>query len=170
MDLPGSSYLLNLAIVSTTYVGFSALLVGLRQAKGSHLTAFDAYFTQTFIQVGFIVTVSGLVPSLIALWGWSPSVVWRVSSAIAAVPILSFAITLPARRRAATGMPVPVFVRILISIQAAAGTALAVSAMVPSLAQAGAIYATAVTLVLISSGVAYVLALELILPEIAQRD
>ena len=67
-------------------------------------------------------------------------------------------------------MPVPVFVKILISIQAAAGTALVMSAMVPSLAQAGAIYATAVTLVLISSGVAYVLALELIRPEIAQRD
>ena len=83
---------------------------------------------------------------------------------------MKFAITLPARRRAATGMPVPVFVKILISIQAAAGTALAMSAMVPSLAQAGAIYATAVTLVLISSGVAYVLALELIRPEIAQRD
>jgi hypothetical protein len=47
--------------------------------------------------VGFIVTVSGLVPSLVALRGWSPSVVWRVSSALAAVPILSFAITLPAR-------------------------------------------------------------------------
>jgi hypothetical protein len=45
-----------------------------------------------------------------------------------------------------------------------------VSAILPSLAQAGAIYATAVTLVLISSGVAYLLALELIRPEIAQRD
>jgi hypothetical protein len=67
-------------------------------------------------------------------------------------------------------MPVPVFVKILISIQCGAGTALAMSAMTPSLSQAGAIYATAVTLVLISSGVAYVLALELIRPEIAQRD
>jgi hypothetical protein len=122
-------------VVSTTYVGFSALLVGLRQAKGSRLTSCDAYFTQTFIQIGFIVTVSGLVPSLVALWGWSPSVVWRVSRGLAAVPILSFAISLPARRRAATGMPVPVPVKILISIQGAAG-----------------------------------IVLELIRPEIAQRD
>lgn len=170
MDLPGSSYLISLSVVSTTYVGFSALLVGLRQAKGSRLTSYDAYFTQTFIQIGFIVTVSGLVPSLVALWGWSPSVVWRVSSGLAAVPILSFAISLPARRRAATGMPVPVPVKILISIQGAAGIVLAVSAMLPSLAQAGAIYATAVTAVLVSSGVGYLFALELIRPEIAQRD
>ena len=62
MDLPGSSYLLNLAIVSTTYVGFSALLVGLRQAKGSHLTAFDAYFTQTFILGRVHRHGGGLVP------------------------------------------------------------------------------------------------------------
>src|SRR5215470_14010468 len=65
MDLPSSSYLSLLAVVSTTYVGFAALLVGLRQAKGSHLTSYDAYFTLTFIQLGFIVTFSGLLPSLI---------------------------------------------------------------------------------------------------------
>jgi hypothetical protein len=35
--------LISLAVVSTTYVGFSALLVGLRQAKGSHLTSCVAY-------------------------------------------------------------------------------------------------------------------------------
>ena len=64
MDLPGSSYLISLAVVSTTYVGFSALLVGLRQAKGSHLTSFDAYFTQTFIQV---VLISSGVAYLLAL-------------------------------------------------------------------------------------------------------
>jgi hypothetical protein len=120
MDLPGSTYLATLAIVATTYVGFAALLVGLRQAKGSRLTSYDAYFTLTFIQLGFIVTVSGLVPSLIALYGWPASVVWRVSSLIAAIPILAFAVRLPARRRAATGLPVPGFVKTLLAIQAAA--------------------------------------------------
>jgi hypothetical protein len=134
MDLPGSSYLISLAVVSTTYVGLSALLVGLRQANGSHLTSYDAYFTHTFIEVGFIVTVSELVPSLIALYGWSPNVVWRLSSALAAIPILLFA------------------------------------AVLPSVAKAAASYATAVTLVLITSGLAYLLALRLIRPEIAQRD
>jgi hypothetical protein len=166
MDLPGTTYLISLAVVSTTYVGFSALLVGLRQAKGSHLTSYDAYFTHSFIEIGFIVTVSGLVPSLLALYGWSPSVVWRLSSALAAIPILLFAATLPKRRRVATGMPVPVFVRILVSIQGASGMALVVTAALPSLAQAAAIYATALTLVLITSGLAYLIALRLIRPDV----
>src|SRR5215467_1724973 len=124
MDLPSSSYLYSLAVVSTTYVGFSALLVGLRQAKGSRLTRYDAYFTLTFIQVGFIVTVSGLVPSLVALYGGSAKIVWRIASVTAAIPILWFAASLPARRHAATGMPVPRFVRIIVVIQAAAGATL----------------------------------------------
>ena len=124
MDLPSSSYLYSLAVVSTTYVGFSALLVGLRQAKGSRLTSYDAYFTLTFIQVGFIVTVSGLIPSLVALYGGSPRTVWRIASVIAAIPILWFAVSLPARRRAATGMPIPRFVKIIVVIQALAGLSL----------------------------------------------
>ena len=168
MDLPSSSYLYSLAVVSTTYVGFSALLVGLRQAKGSRLTNYDAYFTLTFIQVGFIVTVSGLAPSLIALYGGSPKTVWRIASATAAIPILWFAMSLPARRRAATGMPVPQFVRVLVSIQAVAGMGLLLNAAFSSTALAGAIYSTAVTLVLVSSGLAYLLALKRIGPGVEE--
>jgi hypothetical protein len=81
-----------------------------------------------------------------------------------------FAAALPGRRRAATGMPVPTFVKILVSIQGASGMALAVTAVLPSVAQAAASYATAVTLLLITSGLAYLLALRLIRPGIAQRD
>jgi hypothetical protein len=44
------------------------------------------------------------------------------------------------------------------------------AAVLPSVAQAAASYATAVALVLITSGLAYLLALRLIRPEIAQRD
>jgi len=165
MDLPSSSYLYSLAVVSTTYVGFSALLVGLRQARGSQLTSYDAYFTLTFIQVGFIVTVSGLVPSLVALYGGSPKTVWRVASVIAAVPILWFAASLPSRRRAATGMPIPLFVKTIVIVQGVAGASLLLNAVFSANALAGAIYATAVTLVLVSSGLAYLLALKRFRPE-----
>src|SRR5262249_27603326 len=162
MDLPGSSYLYSLSVVSTTYVGFSALLVGLRQAKGDRLTSYDAYFTLTFIQIGFIVTIGSLMPPLIALYGWPTTVVWRVASLITAIPILWFVVTVPRRRRAATGLPVPRFIAIILMIQGAAGGALLFRAFVSGLAEPGAIYATAMTLVLASSAVAYILALELI--------
>src|SRR5262249_28600438 len=116
---------------------------------------------------GFIVTVTGLVPPLVALYRLPPNVAWRISSLLGAFPILWFVLSLPARRRAATGMPVPSFIMVILVIQAAAGCALLVNAVFSSVAQAGAIYATAVSLVLVTSGAAYLLALGLIRPEIA---
>jgi hypothetical protein len=163
MELSGSPYLYTLAMVSITFVGFSALLVVMRQAKGGGLTNYDTYFTLSFIQIGFIVTASGLVPPLLAAFDWSPNAVWRVSSALVAVSILWFVSKVPARRRAATGMPVPVFVAALLSVQAAAAAVLLVNA-VAGLSRAGAVYSAAVTVVLFASGVAYLLALTVILP------
>src|SRR5262249_46867414 len=170
MDLPGSAYLYSLSVVSTTYVGFSALLVGLRQAKGDRLTAYDAYFTLTFIQIGFIVTICSLLPPLIGLYGCPVNVVWRIASVIAAVPILWFVASVPSPRHAATGMPVPRFIRLIPVLQGAAGVAMLVSAMTSHLVEPGAIYATAMTVILASSAVAYILALELIRPKIEERD
>ncbi len=121
MDTQASSYLATLAMVATTFVGFAALLVGLRQAKGNRLTSYDAYFTVSYIELGFLVTVASLIPPLVAVFGWRPSVVWRVSSALSAMPILLFVARLPARRRAATGLPVPPFIRVILSIQGLAG-------------------------------------------------
>ncbi len=166
LDLQASSYLGTLAVVSTTFVGFAALLVGLRQAKGSHLTKYDAYFTLTFIQIGFLVTISALIPPLVALYGTRASVVWRVSSAITAIPLLWFLVSLPARRRAATGMPVPPIVKGLIVIQAIAAAGLLLDA-VTTLEVAAALYATAMTIFLVCAGIAYLFALGIIRPEIA---
>ena len=57
----------------------------------------------------------------------------------------------------------------IIVIQGAVAVALLFNAAFPSLAQAGAIYATAVTAVLVSSGLAYLLAVERLRPEIDGR-
>ncbi len=169
MDVQASSYLATLAMVATTFVGFAALLVGLRQARGSQLTSYDAYFTLSYIQLGFVVTVDSLLPPLIALYGWPAGVVWRVSSAISAIPILIFAATLPARRRAATGMSVPRLIKVVLTIQGLAGVVLLVSAAI-KLETVAAVYATAVTVVLVCAGVAYLFALQVIRPEITRRD
>ena len=169
MDLPTSSYLFSLAMVSTTYVGFAALLVGVRQAKGGALTKYDAYFTEAFIQLGFIVAACGFMPPLVALYGVPASVVWRVSGVLAATAILLFVVTVPRRRRMATGMPVPLFVRTILTLQATAAVMLLLSAAWAP-ANAAAIYSTAVTLVLFTSAVAYLYVLEIIQPRIAQRD
>src|SRR5690348_14694308 len=106
-ELPGSSYLFALATVSITFVGFSALLVVIRQGMGGRLKEYDIYFTLSFVQIGFIVTGSSLVPPLLWLYEWPVAVVWRLASAIIALPVLWFVATVPRRRRAATGARTP---------------------------------------------------------------
>ena len=165
MDVQTSSYLATLATVATTFVGFAALLVGLRQAKGNRLTSYDAYFAESYIELGFLVTVAALIPPLIALFGWPASVLWRVSSVISAVPILLFVVRVPARRRAATGMSVPRPIKVVLAIQGLAGVVLLLTAAVQPRARS-AVYATAVTVVLVCAGIAYLVALQVIRPGI----
>lgn len=168
MDAQSSSYLATLAMVATTFVGFAALLVGLRQAKGNRLTSYDAYFALSYIELGFVVTVASLIPPLVSLFGWPAGVVWRASSVLSAIPILMFVITVPARRRAATGLPVPRFLRTVLTIQGLCGVALLVSAVI-GVRKSSAIYSSAVTVVLIGAGIAYLFALRVIRPEIAEE-
>ena len=163
MELPGSGYLYSLAVVSITFVGFAALLIVFRQTMGGAPTSYDAYFALSFIQIGFIVTAGALLPPLLALYGWSAETVWRVAGAALALTILWFVATIPRRRRAATGHPVPLFVRTLLAVQALSAIALLLVAT-KVLRTGPGIYASALTLVLIASGIAYLLALSAVLP------
>ena len=169
MELQGAAYLYAVATVSITFVGFAALLIVIRQSLGGELTAYDTYFTLSFIQAGFIVTASALVPPLLALYGWSEDVVWRVSSVATAAAILGFVVGVPGRRRAATGGPMPLFVGALLSLQAAAGGALLLNAARLFGDRGAAVYGSALTAMLFASGVAYVLALNVIFPELTGR-
>ena len=164
MEPRAISYLYTLATVSITFVGFSALLIVMRQAKGRSLTNYDTYFTISFIQIGFIVAASSLIPPLLALYESSLDTVWRTSSIVVAIPIFLFVSRVPARRHAATGMPVPVFVAALLALQATAAAVLCLNGLL-GLPHLGATYAAAVTVVLFASGVAYLMALTVLLPE-----
>jgi hypothetical protein len=136
---------------------------------GGEITRHDTYFTLSFIQIGFIVTVGALVPPLLALYGWSHDVVWRVASAVTALPVFWFVASVPGRRRAATGQSVPAFVWTLLGVQAAAALALVLRAAGALHRPGGAVYASAVTVILIASGIAYLLALSVILPDLMNR-
>lgn len=170
MELTGSTYLYALATTSVTFVGFSALLIVFRQSMGGGLTRYDTYFTLSFIQAGFIVTAGALLPPLLALYGWTPAIVWRAAAGAIAVPIVGFAASVPRRRRAATGRPTPGFVWTLLLLQLVAALALLVSASGSFPERAPAVYATAMTAMLFTSGVAYLIALGGALPHLASRD
>jgi hypothetical protein len=159
MDLPGVSYLYTLATVSITFVGFSALLLVFRETIGGRMTGYDSYFTLSFMQAGFIVTAGGLLPQLLAFYEMSHTAVWRTSSLIMAVPVFLFVATVPGRRRAATKKPVPFYVGFLLLLQFLAGAYLVLNAVgwpsPPHLAP----FALALTVMLLTTGVAYLIAL-----------
>lgn len=155
----GSTYLYALAAVSITFVGFSALLVIFRQARGEAMTRYESYFLLSFIQPGFIVTGGSLLPSVLALYGLPAPTVWRVSSVIMAIPIVLFVATLPGRRRAATAAPLPRYVQVLSLFQLLIAFYLVSNAFGAPTPIAVGPYAAAMTGLLFSTAIAYVIAL-----------
>jgi hypothetical protein len=159
MELPGSNYLYGLATISITFVGFSALLLVFRQTIGGSMTPYDRYFTLSFMLAGFIVTAGGLLPQLLALYGIAPIRIWRACSIIMALPIFLFVATTPARRRAASDAPIPPYIWGLLCFQLLAGVYLVFNAFGWPTGPDLAPYALAMTVMLFTTGVAYLVAL-----------
>src|ERR1043165_6231545 len=139
MELAVAPFLYALATVSITFVGFSALLIVIRQSGGHGLTKYDTYFALSFIQAGLITTGMALLAPAIALGNFSPQTVWRIAGLISAAAILAFVISVPRRRRAATGGPAPTFIRISLTVQALTALALILNGF-GAFANQGAVY------------------------------
>src|ERR1700688_2500124 len=105
MPTAALTYLYALASLSVTFVGFSALVIILRQTIGGEMSRLDVLVTRIFIQLGFIVAAGAMLPPLLSLLSLPPDLIWRMSSIAAAVPSFLFAVTYPSRRHAASGMP-----------------------------------------------------------------
>ena len=168
-ELSGATYLYAVATVSITFVGFAALLIVFRTSMGGALTRYDTYFTLSFIQIGFIVTAAALLPPMFAVFGWEPHTVWRVASGLIVIPAVWFIATVPARRRAATGARIPLFIVALLAAQSAAAAALAAIAAGMLENVAAGIYVSATTTILITSGIAYLMALGIMLPGMTKK-
>jgi len=169
MEIPGSTYLYALATVSITFVGFSALLLIFRQTMGGAITKYDSFFTLSFVQTGFIVTAGSMLPQLLAMFEWSHSAVWRVSSSTMAITVLSFIATFSLRRRAATGARAPLYVNVLLAAQVLVALSLISDALGKPLEPGAALYACAMAGFLLTSGIAYLMALSVTLREPVSR-
>jgi len=165
MELPGSIYLYALATVSITFVGFSAILLIFRQAIGGAMTRYDTYFMLSFIKSGFIVTAGSLLPPVLALYGLSPSAVWRVSSVTMAIAVFMFVVTLPGRRRAASRQRIPMYILILLFVQVLIASYLLINGIGGPIEPRAAPYAAAMTGLLFTYGIAYLRALATVLGE-----
>jgi hypothetical protein len=95
-----SDYLLRLAGLSLSFVGFSAVVVTLRGALGGELSDRHLRLVRLYIEGGLLVTALALVPTLLNLLHFPDTVTWRVSSA-AAASIFTILLLIQFRRRRA---------------------------------------------------------------------
>ena len=93
-----SDYLIRLASLSLSFVGFSTIVVTLRGALGGQLTERHVRYVRLYIEGGFLVTALALVPTMLDMLGFAPGVTWPLASTIAAL-ILTFVLVTQFRRR-----------------------------------------------------------------------
>jgi len=93
-----SDYLLRLATLSLSFVGFSAVVVTLRGALGGELSNRHLRLVRLYIEGGLLVTALALVPTLLFLVHVPNPVIWPLSSAVAA-SILTLVLVIQFRRR-----------------------------------------------------------------------
>jgi hypothetical protein len=105
MELPGTSYLYTIATLSITYAGFAALIVIFRQIIGGGVSNYDIFVIRSVLMRSFMIAFSAMLPPALALFDLSQSVIWRISSLFAALPLGLFTLTFQARRRAVTDLP-----------------------------------------------------------------
>jgi len=163
MEVSAESYLLTLATLAVTFVGFSALVLVLRQTIGGEMSRYDVLTTLIFIQLGFIVAGGALVPAVLSLFHLPNTALWRVSSAAAAVPSFLFVVTYPRRRRKASGVKTPITIWIDLLILLSAVGVLGCNAGGLGFEPSAGPFAAALTAIFFVSGYAYLQALNTVL-------
>src|SRR5437868_14700055 len=107
MNVAATSYLLALGAISTTFVGFAAIIMVFRQTAGGGLSPQDSWITLVFIQLGFLATAGCLTPPLLDLCGVPSKLIWQSCSGVTGAVLAAFAASYPQRRRAITGAHAP---------------------------------------------------------------
>ncbi|MEO5699405.1 MAG: hypothetical protein ABIS17_13400 [Casimicrobiaceae bacterium] len=163
MTSPESDYLLRLAGLSLSFVGFSAVVVTLRGALGGELSDRHLRLVRLYIEGGLLVTALALIPTLLNLLHLPDSVTWPLSSAVAA-SIFTFLLLIQFRRRRTVEpgrFPIWVVIIYAVSTVAVAGLWFNVAG-VPSSPSVGP-YAVVLTWALCVFGFIFVRTIELFL-------
>ncbi len=156
MDLPGSGYLFTLAVLAITFVGFTAIVVILRQSAGGKFLPIDAVVARLFMVWGFTVTYAAMLPVVLAAYDLRPAVVWQISSIVSGVVVLFANASYPFLRRRATGQATPVHVQLHVAFAVVTGLVLMLNALEPFPRAVSAIYLTATTVYLVHASFAFV--------------
>ncbi len=165
MEVKGAALLYTLAGVMITFAGFSTLLLILRPATGARLSLLDRYLAKTVMTHIFVLTAAALLPAILALYDMKETSIWRVSSVLFALPMLSLQLTYPYRRRKAVGKPPPrAILAVLVVLGAVATLAMLVYVLAGLRYSAGA-YITAIAIDFFTVVFGFLVALELIIQQ-----
>jgi hypothetical protein len=111
-----SAFLLGLAGLSLSFVGFSSVVVTLRGALGGEISERHLRLVRLYIEGGFLVTALALMPAVLDLLRLSESLTWRLSSAAAASVFSVLMLTQFRRRRAVEAGRFPPWVVIIYAL------------------------------------------------------
>ncbi len=111
-----SDFLLSLAALSLSFVGFSVVVVTLRSALRGEISDRHLRLVRLYIEGGLLVTALALMPTLLNLLHISDSVIWPVASAAAAAIFTYLLLSQFRRRRAIEPGPFPAWVIVVYAI------------------------------------------------------
>jgi hypothetical protein len=153
------TYLFALGAISTTFVGFSALILVFRQTVGGGLSKLDSWIALVFVQLGFIVTAGSLVPPLMLLCGAPAGLTWRLAGLGAGLVMGAFAVSYPFRRYAAARARMPLYVWIDLGLLVISTLVLIANALGRPFAPNAGAFSIGLTGVLFVSGLGFLHAL-----------
>jgi hypothetical protein len=163
MDPQHIDYLMKLAAISLSFVGFSTIVVALRQALGSRLSSFHLLLVRFFVETGLTVTAFSLLPPMLNAAGFETLFVWRSTSGAAALLSVVYLVSYILRRRRveAGSIPLRIYVNYTISVVAILGLVLNAGGW--QFTPRGAPYIIALTWFLLQSGLVFLQALPVFL-------
>jgi len=161
--VPEYDYLLRLATLSLSFVGFSAVVVTLRGALGGKLSARHLRLVRLYIEGGFIVTALALVPTLLNVLRVPAPLTWALSSAVAASIFTGVMAIQFRRRRAVETGRFPAWVIVVYAVSAVAVAALWLNVVGIPFATSAGPYAVVLTWALCIFGFIFVRTIELFL-------
>jgi len=156
MELPNAAYLYTLALIAVGYVGFTAIVLILRQSLGGALSPLDTLVARLFMGWGFLLTYLSILPMLLAAFDLSHPSVWRTSSVLAGISFAVMQVSYPILRGRITGEPTPVHVWLHVIAGLTLGIVLLANATAVFPAAIAAVYLTAVTLYMFQASFAFV--------------
>jgi hypothetical protein len=105
MEIPGAGYFYALAQLGITFSGFAALLIVLRQARGSGLSQFHLWVAQSYVKSGLVTSVNAMLAPLIFGLGIPLAITWQVVSGIVAIQSLILLAMAPIEWRKVSNRP-----------------------------------------------------------------